>query len=350
MNYPARCSVTDATSLTAAAQDMGRFLQTFVLLNLYKEAGRHVMVSAAYYLTVADLNSGGLAVNRDAAIVPVVAYQTLTAIIFRLEVSNYDDPGVALATCLLQGVLEIALRLTAPERDAWVKRAFRRLGCSRRRRRGTALVVSSSAADSQKTRVLSKSFAVSASTYKLRSADTFERAAAVHERRQVIQLFNARMVLVDMWSEHAGICIGTMVLWLGHSNPLYYPFRPYRNYPDLLDGDSNYFGTLAFGAVVQIVIEVVTDTVCLVFERRKGLEPLTVWRKLPWIALSPLFLCALVYATLAGQIRSLYGDEVQTCNHSDLCACVNNGLQPGGMRELYCLMLYPNSSGLPPRA
>ena len=79
------------------------------------------MVSAAYYLTVADLKNAGVAVNRDAAVAPVIVYQTIMSIVFRLEVSNYDDPRVALATCLLQGVLEIVLRLTAPERDAWVK-------------------------------------------------------------------------------------------------------------------------------------------------------------------------------------------------------------------------------------
>ena len=64
------------------------------------------MASAAYYLTVADLKNAGLAVNRDAAVAPVIAYQTAMSIVFRLEVNNYDEPRVALATCLLQGVLE----------------------------------------------------------------------------------------------------------------------------------------------------------------------------------------------------------------------------------------------------
>ena len=61
------------------------------------------MVSAAYYLTVADLASAGLSVNRNVAVVPVIAYQTFMSIVFRLEVNNYDDPRVALATCLFQG-------------------------------------------------------------------------------------------------------------------------------------------------------------------------------------------------------------------------------------------------------
>jgi hypothetical protein len=67
----------------------------------------------------------GEAVSGDAAVAPLIACRKLMSIVFRLEVSNFDDPQVALATCLLQGVLEVVLRLTAPERDAWVKRVSR---------------------------------------------------------------------------------------------------------------------------------------------------------------------------------------------------------------------------------
>ena len=317
-------------------------MQTFVLLNLYKELGRYFMVSAAYYLTVADIKNSGVAVNRDAAIVPVVMYQTFMSIIFRLEVSNYDDPRVALATCLLQGVLEIVLRLTAPERDAWVKRVSRRFCCASRGRRATTLVVTSVAPGSygEPSSILAKSF--SAATFNLRRADTSERVATAHERHAVIKQFRARMILVDMWSELAGIYIGSLVLFLGQSLPLFYPFRPYRKYPELFDG-GNYYGVLAVGAVVQIVIEIITDTVCLVFEARRGLTPLEVWRELPKAALTPIIFSMLLFATLAGQYRSLNADSGNQCIYRDVCWCVGDGLLPGGVREGYCLLLYPNS-------
>ena len=98
---------------------------------------------------------------------------------------------------------------------------------------------------------------------------------------------------------------------------------------------------------MQIVIEIITDTVCLVFEMRRGLAPLAVWRELPKAALTPIILFALIYATYVGQVRSLFGDSVDQCNHRDMCWCVGNGLLPGGVREGYCLLLYPNTSGLP---
>jgi hypothetical protein len=305
------------------------------------------LVSSAYYLTVADLGNSGVAVNRDVAVVPVLGYQTFMSIVFRLEVSNYDDPRVALATCLLQGVLEVVLRLTAPERDAWVKRVFRKFSCAARNRRGTTLVVTSSVAPGshgQPSSALAES--VSAASSALHRSKTSERVAAADERDAVVKQFRARMILVDMWGEFAGIYIGSLVLFLGQRMPLYYPFRPYRKYPELFDG-GNYYGVLAVGTMMQIVIEIITDTVCLVFEARRGLAPLAVWRELPKAALTPIILFALMFATMAGQIRSLYGDSVDKCIRRDPCWCVGDGLLPGGVREGYCLLLYPNSSGRP---
>jgi hypothetical protein len=313
---------------------------------MYKEAGRCLVVSAAYYLTVADLKNAGVAVNRYAAVAPVVMYQTFMSIVFRLEVNNYDDPRVALATCLLQGVLEVVLRLTAPERDAWIKRVSRKFCRAARVRRGTTLVISSVVpySQSQPSSVLAKSF--SAKSFALRRPDASERVAAAHERHAVVKQFHARMLLVDMWAEYAGICIGTVVLFLGQSNSLYYAFRPFRKHPELFDR-GNYYGELAVGTMVMVAIEIITDTICIVFETRRGLHPLAVWRELPKLALTPIVFCALIFATLAGQQRSVFSDHLELCNHRDMCWCVGNGLFPGGVRESYCLLLYPNSSGLP---
>ena len=175
------------------------------------------MVSAAYYLTVADLASAGLSVNRDAAVVPVIAYQTFMSIVFRLEVSNYDDPRVTLATCLLQGVLEVVLRLTASERDAWIKRVLRRFAYGTRKRRGTTLVVTSSVAPvshGQPSSALAKPFSAASSA--LHRSEASERAAAAHERHVVIKQFHARMILADVWAELADIYIGSLLLFLGH--------------------------------------------------------------------------------------------------------------------------------------
>jgi hypothetical protein len=303
------------------------------------------MVSASYYLTVAELNQSlGIAVNRDAAIVPVIMYLTTMSIMFRLEVSNYDDPQVALLTCLLQSALEVVLRVTAPERDAWVKRVWRRFCCATHGRRATTVVVTAPNSEDRPSSVLAKS--LPAAKVAIYRAGTSERVAEAHERHAVVQRFHARMILADMWAEYAGIYMGTIALFLSQRSPLYSPYRPFRKYPELYDG-GNYYGELALGTAVQVAIEIITDTLCVLLEARRGLELVAVWRELPKAALTPIVLYALYIAGLAGATRSIVGDSLDRCNHRDMCWCVGNGLQPGGVREDYCLLLYPNSSGVP---
>ncbi len=285
--------------------------------------------------------------NRDAAVAPALMYQVFMSIVFRLEVSNYDDPRVALATCIFQGVLEIALRLTALERDAWVNRVTSWQGCVAPFRRWfTASVVPDWRGQAVSVVSHSTSKSPQSSLVNLRRVEAPKRVAALNQRSAVVTQFRSRMIAVDMWGECAGIYISSVLLFLGQSNVLYYPFRPFRKHRELLDG-GNYYGELAVYTVVQIAIEIVTDTACLVFERRRGLKTLTAWREFPKAALMPIIIYALIYATRIGQTRSFMGDTVDHCAHRDMCWCVDNGLQPGGVREAYCLLIYPNSSGIP---
>jgi hypothetical protein len=100
---------------------------------------------------------------------------------------------------------------------------------------------------------------------------------------------------------------------------------------------------------VQLIFELITDTVCVVAEARRGLDPVAVWRKLPNAQLLPAFLLMSAYATLAGTFRVIHGDNLYECMNKDMCYCVNNGLRPDGVREAYCQLLYhPNTSGVPP--
>ncbi len=114
----------------------------------------------------------------------------------------------------------VVLRLTAPERDGWIKRVLTKFCCAARVRRGTTLMISSvvPSSQSQPSSVLAKSFSVK--SFALRRPDASERVAAAHERDAVVKQFHARMILVDMWAEYAGIYIGTVVLLLVQSNSL----------------------------------------------------------------------------------------------------------------------------------
>jgi hypothetical protein len=322
-----------------------------VLFNFYKEVGRGMMVSAAYYLTVTDSVGSGLEVNRDVPLAPTVAFQTFASVAFRLELSNFDDPRVALATAIFQGVLEVVLRCTAPERGMWTKRHLHKLatacrGEKSRDRRATALVVVHPAPMSSAQSRPGKAERTFIELARQGLQPTPVRIAEEHERRAVILRFNARMILLDMFGEYSGILIGSLILFMGQHNVMRYPFRPYRMHPNLFDG-GNFYGELLAGTVVQMVIEVVTDTVCLLYEGRRGLDPLAVWRDLPRGALFPVVFAGMLYSTLAGTLRTAYGDSLVKCVHTDMCGCVGRGLLPGGVREAYCMMIYANTSGLP---
>ncbi len=87
---------------------------------------------------------------------------------------------------------------------------------------------------------------------------------------------------------------------------------------------------------------------CLTFEARKGRDVLGVWRSLRFTRIGPIVFFAIYLASFLGQFRSLYGDNFSNCYNVDMCNCVGNGLLPGSVRELYCMRLYSNSSGVPP--
>ena len=78
---------------------------------------------------------------------------------------------------------------------------------------------------------LGHEFGTSGTSSALHRSKTSERIAAADERDAVVKQFRARMILVDMWAEYAGIYIGSLVLFLGQRMPLFYSFRPYRKHP-----------------------------------------------------------------------------------------------------------------------
>ena len=119
------------------------------------------------------------------------------------------------------------------------------------------------------------------------------------------------------------------------SDVLAVPIPAFRKQPGLFDGitqSREIWQSLA----VQLIFELITDTVCVVAEARRGLDPVAVWRRLPKAQLLPAFLLMSVFATIGGEFRVKHGDNFGACENKDMCYCVNNGLRPDGVREAYC--------------
>ncbi len=153
--------------------------------------------------------------------------------------------------------------------------------------------------------------------------------------------------LIACCSRTEAIYMATFVILYNQRNVLGVPLPAYRKQPELFDGitqDSAIWQSLA----IQLIFELITDTVCVAFEMRRGLDPLAVWRRLPKVSLLPAFSLMTVLAYIAGTSKIINGERFVECKNSDMCFCINNGLEPDGVREAYCKLLYPNTSGVPP--
>jgi hypothetical protein len=132
-------------------------------------------------------------------------------------------------------------------------------------------------------------------------------------------------------------------------NVLGVPLPAYRKQPELFDGitqDSAIWQSLG----TQLIFELITDTVCVAVETCRGLDSPAVWRRLPKLSLLPAFALMTVFAYIAGAFNVVNGESFGSCINTDMCFCVDHGLRPNGVREAYCKLLYPNTSGVPPGA
>ncbi len=143
-----------------------------------------------------------------------------------------------------------------------------------------------------------------------------------------------------------GMFITAFLLLFYQTDVLAFPIQAFRQDLKLFDGITE-SGPIWKSLAVQIFFEIITDTVCTIYETRRGLDPVAVWRRLPKAQLCAGFMLMSVLGFIVGTFRTAYGDNMGACTNKDMCYCVNNGLRSQGVREAYCLLLYPNSSGAP---
>ncbi len=168
----------------------------------------------------------------------------------------------------------------------------------------------------------------------------------VAAREAVRREFFASLIAVEMFGEYAGMYIATYLLFCSMDNVLLYPIPAFRRQLELFDGVTN--GSAIWKSLsMQVACEIATDTLCLVAETRRGIVTRVLYRRLLRTALLPGFFLVLAFANISGTYRCFFGDRLTACTHQDLCECVGKGLRPDSMRQAYCMILWPNSSGIP---
>jgi hypothetical protein len=108
------------------------------------------------------------------------------------------------------------------------------------------------------------------------------------------------------------------------------------------------FSTNLLSFAVQLISELVTDTICIAAEARRGFDMHSAWEDRFDGFLSALLICSLVCFSTASALTT-GADDFSQCRGQDMCFCSGgNGLVPSGVADSYCMYLYPNTSGVPP--
>lgn len=219
------------------------------------------------------------------------------------------------------------MRLTVRQRDGFVKKILqRRRGV--RKRRGT------------------KVLSLNVSTFNISPKTILDTTKEVDTADDAQRAFYSMVMLTEMMAEYSGIVVACFLIAFWRDHVLLIPFQYYTSVP--LDSPQN-LTPLFVSAVMQWFAEIVVDVICTYHERRT--DKFIAWEALFSYRKSFTFLYA--FASVVGGGLAVViiqkGDSFSACTGRDMCYCVNNGFVENGVRETYCKLIYPNSSGLPPQ-
>eukprot|EP00670_Eutreptiella_braarudii_P005162 CAMPEP_0174283326 /NCGR_PEP_ID=MMETSP0809-20121228/4003_1 /TAXON_ID=73025 ORGANISM="Eutreptiella gymnastica-like, Strain CCMP1594" /NCGR_SAMPLE_ID=MMETSP0809 /ASSEMBLY_ACC=CAM_ASM_000658 /LENGTH=552 /DNA_ID=CAMNT_0015378183 /DNA_START=121 /DNA_END=1779 /DNA_ORIENTATION=- len=160
----------------------------------------------------------------------------------------------------------------------------------------------------------------------------------------------SQFLMGDAISEYAAIIFVHLFPLLFSSRLLQVPLD-YFNDPDLDWGNPLQGANVLYSFLIQILSEVVVDTVCIAIANYFNHDLCAAWKFFSKKALIIGLIAAGTFSC-AVSTNTMRVDYVRPCFGVDMCYCSKGyGLSPGGLRERYCLHIYQNSSipGRPPR-
>ena len=245
-------------------------------------------------------------------------------------------------------VQEVAGRLTVRRRDREVARLQRWLR-ARRLWCGCGSVAETDARLEEECASPSQSPTVcQASTLPSRYLETAERRASVSA---FAPQFFAYTLLNDAVCEYSAIAAAHLLPILFHDRPLQTPLDYFL--ADRFASSRVFdFGSVLYSLLLQVAMEVAVDALCFTALSFQGYDFHGTWKAVHKRG----HVCALF---LAGWMISawinvaLHYEFLGPCLQRDLCYCAGgHGLKAGGLRERYCVYLYPanttNVTGMPP--
>lgn len=303
-------------------------LNLLVVLPIMKELSRFAALCTVWYLSCdGEIAGKGVRPNRANAWGIFFWVQAVFAIYLRFQFTSIDDPATALFFILLQGGLEIFLRITMKQRDGVIRRNFQSMKqkASSARRIGR-----------QATKVADL-FLSSEFTLK-----EISREEAEHN-------FYSLAVMTDMIAEYVAIMLTCASIWAWSAKPLYRSFPAYAGIEGIFSGKPK-FGSLYISTAVQICVEIVVDTVCVVYESRKRkFKFVRAWHVHSQGVFFVIFVFSVWIAVTNATALILYSSltAVSTCATSfpaDACYCYQN---LNSLMQAFCESRYPLTNGFP---
>lgn len=145
-------------------------------------------------------------------------------------------------------------------------------------------------------------------------------------------------IVAECMAEFSGIVgsVSLILLWSNSRALFAMPFEYYTNAPMPFDEPIPLEPILAWGAG-QVFAELCTDIFCCMYEQRRGAHLLEAARS--FAAAKVVLVATALVASLLTYSALGFTTSYSQCEGDDVCACVNNGLRPGGLREAYCVYL-----------
>ncbi len=286
-----------------------------VMFPLLRELLRFVVTRSSWYLSF-DAGVGGKGVTNLKREIAWVFYgwmQVWYAVFYRLSVISTADPLVGALIIVWQSLLEVVLRLTHERRDRMVRDSFSRHMIKRKATRLAYMIHP-----------------------ELSSNVLAQSQVSVVDRGTAQRQFYSLLIMVEMMAEYVGIFSSCLLFVCWKHAPLVVPQAPYAT--QALDEDIDASRVVWF-SVIQFLFEVCVDNVCINFEHY---DTKTMYKNVSnkrhfffFFALSTYYGTYLAHAFIRVQ------DNFQACQDQDMCYCVNNGLVKKGVREAYCMLIYP---------
>jgi hypothetical protein len=360
----------------ASAPDDQQLLITLLVLPLIKEFNYAVArwSSRLLYLRQDILGDDGTKRGGPRRTMVWMFFMWITmfnAFLSRLFITRLSNhPFHATLAVVSQAVFEVGARLTMAYRMRWTQNFKRRFFKDLSKRRRTPVLVMPSILASGVMGRVTKPVGAPTSTTANNSIDNdhdngdasgdsnggvaarvplphpsvhanhAQLVAGAQERLRIENMFIAMLHVGESFSEYVSIAVILGAVYLFADMPLYMPLDVYNDQPRPFEEPID-ASKLIFPTLLQLIAEIIVDTLCNYYQSRAGFDLVDTWKAKPKYFMLFALMSGLYASTQAFLIIS-FGDDLMPCTDLPMCECWTggvNGIKKNSVRASYCKLV-----------